>query len=511
MVESYTNIFSLLVSGLPPKIPVVSPKSGSIFEKELIQQYINEHHKDPINSEPLTLEELIEIKVSPYQPPRQPTLNSIPSLLSSLQNEWDSVALELFQLRKQLDDTRKELSTALYHHDAAVRVASKAIKQRDEARAALQELTLSISNGKSIETEQVTTNGDNDVQLTDSAPSEEIAQLITSANEELFAIHKAQKNKVNVNITTPLSGIHAVGKHESKPYKRIVASSIVGGEVFLTSSTGLTSVYDVESQSYHKNDSITKNKNISIITEVLHNGSTSTLVGTSTGDLIIDNDVKLGVNVHQEALVSIIPHPSLKNLVFSIDKSGKYALHDINTLVTLFHGKLNGNIVSASIHTDGALVAVADGDGTISIIDLRSNEVVKKLETPNSELSDVKFGPNGYWLIGAYSSASSNFIKVWDLRKDSSETIELIHNTHKIITDKSSQLVFTLGDSTVEIAQYNKKGKEWVLKTMNDPLKVEIDGAIVDGVLVDDSKEDEIQLAIVSDSSSVRQFKISNN
>lgn len=496
---------------MPPKQPVVSPKSGSIFERELIEQYINEHQKDPISSDPLTIEELIEIKTSPYQPPRQPTLNSIPSLLSSLQNEWDSVALELFQLRKQLEDTRKELSTALYHHDAAVRVASKAIKQRDEARNALQELTISISNGQPInngngeQQQQQIDNGD--IQLNDSTPPDEVSQLITTANEELFALHKSQKQKVNVAITSSLNSIQQSGKKESKPYKKIVASNVVEDKVFITSSTGLTSSYDFKQQSYHKDDTVAKNKNISVITSVLYNNELATLVGTTTGELIINNDIKIGEKIHNDSIVSIITHPSLKNLFLSFGKKGDYALHDSNSLTTYFQGKLSNEIVTASIHTDGALVAVGDVQGTISIIDIRSNEIVKTMETSKSSITDVKFGPNGYWLFAGYSSSNGSFVKVWDLRKDTSETINLTNPAVKLLTDKSAQLLLIIGPKSVEVVQYSKKGKEWIGKAVH---AVEnIDGVLVDGALVDDTVEDQIQIALITDSSAVQEYIIS--
>lgn len=51
-----------LVSGEAPTIPVVSSKSGSLFEKRLIEAYIEEHGTDPVSGEDLNTADLIEVK-----------------------------------------------------------------------------------------------------------------------------------------------------------------------------------------------------------------------------------------------------------------------------------------------------------------------------------------------------------------------------------------------------------------------------------------------------------------
>ena len=128
--------------------------SGTVFEKRLIEAYISEHGKDPVTNEELNIDELVDLKSARIVRPRPPTLTSIPSLLSVFQNEWDALALETYTLRQQLQQTRQELSTALYQNDAAIRVIARLTKERDEARDTLSKIGISgtsASNGDAMQ------------------------------------------------------------------------------------------------------------------------------------------------------------------------------------------------------------------------------------------------------------------------------------------------------------------------------------------------------------------------
>jgi pre-mRNA-processing factor 19 len=57
---------SCVVSGEAPEQPVVSTKSGNLFERRLIEKYITDNGKDPINGEAMTVEDLIEVKSSKF-------------------------------------------------------------------------------------------------------------------------------------------------------------------------------------------------------------------------------------------------------------------------------------------------------------------------------------------------------------------------------------------------------------------------------------------------------------
>ena len=127
---------------------------GNVFEKRLIESYISEHGRDPVTHEELGVDDLLEVKSARVTRPRPPTFTSIPSLLSEFQKEWDAIALETFNLRQQLHQTRQELSTALYQNDAAIRVIARLTQERNEARDVLAKINVQEgpnANGDSMQ------------------------------------------------------------------------------------------------------------------------------------------------------------------------------------------------------------------------------------------------------------------------------------------------------------------------------------------------------------------------
>ncbi len=55
-------ILHFLVSGNTPDEPVVSKLSGHVFEKRLIEKWLEEKNTCPVTNQTLTKEDLIEIK-----------------------------------------------------------------------------------------------------------------------------------------------------------------------------------------------------------------------------------------------------------------------------------------------------------------------------------------------------------------------------------------------------------------------------------------------------------------
>lgn len=123
------------ISQSTPEEPVISTKSGHIFEKRLIQKHISEYHTDPITKEPLEEDQLIDIKgIEKVVEPKLPSATSIPSILKQLRDEWDACMLDSFELKQQLMTTRQELSHALYQLDASYRVIARLKSQIEQPK-----------------------------------------------------------------------------------------------------------------------------------------------------------------------------------------------------------------------------------------------------------------------------------------------------------------------------------------------------------------------------------------
>ena len=131
-----------VVSGTDAEI--VATPSGHVCLKRLLLEKLSENGGvDPFDNSgrPLSPDQLIALKgaAKDMVPTPRPTVSSMPNLLQMIQSEYDALVLELFDTRKALEETRQELSQALYQNDAAVRVIARLSTERDTARQELQQ------------------------------------------------------------------------------------------------------------------------------------------------------------------------------------------------------------------------------------------------------------------------------------------------------------------------------------------------------------------------------------
>merc|ERR1712107_634437 len=135
-------------------------KTGHVYERRLITKHIESVGTCPVTKEQLTINDLLDMKANKVVKPRPASATSIPGMLTLLQSEWDALMTETYELKTHLDTTRKQLSHALYQHDAACRVIARLLRDRDASRAQVAQLQEQLTNmrpmapGEAQETDQ---------------------------------------------------------------------------------------------------------------------------------------------------------------------------------------------------------------------------------------------------------------------------------------------------------------------------------------------------------------------
>lgn len=110
---------------------MLSTTTRLIYERSVVERAIGETGQCPVTGEALAADSLVPVRVPTVRTPHP--ASGTTGVIRILSKEWDDLTLEVFGLRQQLDQTRRELATALYQHDAACRVVARLLRERDEA------------------------------------------------------------------------------------------------------------------------------------------------------------------------------------------------------------------------------------------------------------------------------------------------------------------------------------------------------------------------------------------
>lgn len=425
--------------------PVLSPKLGVVFERRHIVDYINSTGTDPISGDQLSVNDLITINQSPHTDPLPQTL--IPNMLSAFQKQWDAVAVELFTLRKQLHTARLELSTALYQYDAAVKVALTAMRERDEAREALNQLAAGLGNQKLA---QPATNGVEEPNHTDSAVASEIPTEVelevNAAQQELFAYHKANKTKDAPVVDGSLSTKN-VG---AAPFKRCVLANVDSAHISaVIVGTALVFTNSLEEDGQHSKVAAKGTKAVAL------NASGKLAFALANSVVIEDTQVPFSGCTH------LLFHPKIETLAIAASDDALAVLYE-RQVVAQFPQDSSDPVSALAIHGDGVLLAVAT-QGTVSVRSLAENlKTVATHKTPCPTITQVIFASNGYWMIVVSQDDEKSVVEVVDLRKNTvSHTITRESSIRGVAIDPSLQVVAIADDATISFERYIKKGKLW--------------------------------------------------
>lgn len=435
-----------------PEVAVLSSVSGYVYEKRLILKYLNENGTDPMNNQALNPEQLIEVKTNALLKPKPPSATSIPALLKSLQDEWDSVMLHSFTLRQQLQTSRQELSHALYQHDAACRVIARLTKEVTAAREALSTLKPQVGSNQVTSSTVVPqtmyaaeTNGDHDKEPMEEGLSEEVIQRLQEKASTLTQIRKQKGKKIPEELATveDIKAFKCVGSHTG---------------LHSASITGITTM-DIK---FNDSNRIVTGGNDK--TAVVFNNSTEQIVATLKGhtkkvsqvvyhpeeDVVItgsaDSTIRIWsvpvaqqvqfLKIHDSSITGLSLHP-LGDYLLSCSTDEHWAFSDIRTGKMLIKVSSaasaqtdgdNGSgqsvpLTCAKFHPDGLIFGTGTADSTIKIWDLKTKSNLANFPGHTGPITCLSFSENGYYLATA---AEDSVIKLWDLRKlKNFKTIEL--------------------------------------------------------------------------------------
>ncbi|WWC99723.1 hypothetical protein V866_006628 [Kwoniella sp. B9012] len=426
-------MFFCAISGSPPTAPVVSKTSGTVYEKALIERYIEENGTDPISGEPLTKEDLIDVKAKPSTlPPRPANQTSIPALLTALQSEYDSIMLESLEIKKAFQNSRQELANALYREDAATRVIARLMKERDEARQALSSIQSTIGFQPTAAAEAPA----EDVEMapeSQGALPEEVEAKVMETNQALSSGRKKRKPAPGYSKADQVKGFtqtsHVPSLHATKPAGITALDVAKDGNIVVTGGADkAVQIFDLEASKVLG----TLKGHTKAITHVAFrekDGENKLAISASADKTVKiwgeeggkwSNKASLGG--HKGEINGLALHPSNDYLAVGSSDS-TWSLYDINTHEEISKYEaikgIEGSFAYTSFagHPDGVLFGGGTKDGNVRVWDVRQrNSLAATLEShPSKALTTLSFSENGYYL--ATGSSSEPSVKIFDLRK----------------------------------------------------------------------------------------------
>ncbi|RZF42704.1 hypothetical protein LSTR_LSTR001499 [Laodelphax striatellus] len=420
------------ISNEVPEHPVVSPTSGSIFERRLIEKYIIENGVDPISGKELTVEQLIDVKTTPIVKPKPPSATSIPAILKTLQDEWDAVMLHSFTLRQQLQTARQELSHALYQHDAACRVIGRLTKEVTAAREALATLKPQAGiaqppAGIPQPAIAVEAGGVANQPTEQAGMTPEIIKKLQDKATVLTQERKRRGRTVPEDLVSHenIRSFHTLSSHpglHSASIPGILSLDIHGADT----SKILTGGNDRNATVFNKDTeqvvAVLKGHTKKVTRVIYHPDEDVVITGSPdttirVWDVSTSQPMQL-IRAHSAAVTGLSLHPT-GDYVLSTSTDQHWAFSDIRTgrlLTKVADQGATGGIAltTAQFHPDGLIFGIGTSDSQVKIWDLKEKSNLRFFAGHSGPITAISFSENGYYLATAADDAC---VKLWDLRK----------------------------------------------------------------------------------------------
>jgi pre-mRNA-processing factor 19 len=424
------------ISNETPEHPVVSPVSGCIYEKRLIEKYVSENGTDPMNGDKLNADNLIDIKTYPVVKPRPPSATSIPAILKSLQDEWDAVMLHSFTLRQQLQTARQELSHALYQHDAACRVIARLTKEVTAAREALATLKpqagITATPGSmgavpAVQPAYASEAGPEKAEqpMEAAGMTDEILQKLQDKATGLTAERKKRGRTVPEGLVTS----EDIRNYRQQASHTGLHSAGVPG--ILAVDVCLRDTSKIVTGGNDKNVTVF-NKDTSQVICILegHTKKVNKVIYHPEEELVFSSSPDQTIRVwgiqhracgqviraHDGPVTGLSLHAT-GDYLLSTSTDGHWAFSDLRVgrvLTKVADNASQTPLTCAQFHPDGLIFGTGTEDSVIKIWDLKERTNVANFPGHSGPITSISFSENGYYLATA---ADDSVVKLWDLRK----------------------------------------------------------------------------------------------
>lgn len=479
------------ISGEVPEEPVVSTKSGLLFEKRLIERHISDYGKCPITGEPLTLDDIIPVKAGKIVKPRPVQAASIPGMIGMFQNEWDSLMLSNFALEQQLHTARQELSHALYQHDAACRVIARLKKERDEARSLLaqaeRQIPISAATGNAVHPMAVS-NGkrgaeDEDLGHGGKKARPGISTDVIAELTECNAVLSQQRKKRTIPSTlAPIEDLEHYTQIASYPLHKTNKPGILSIDIHHSKDIIATGGIDTNAVVFDRPSGqivSTLTGHSKKVTSVRFVPNDEGLVITGSADKTVrmwqgsengNYDCRHVLKDHTAEVQAVTVHATNKYFVTaSLDNS--WCFYDLSSglcLTQVADASESEGYTSAAFHPDGLILGTGTTDALVKIWDVKSQMNVAKFDGHTGAVTAISFSENGYFL----ATAAHDGVKLWDLRKlknfRSFPSPDLDTPTNSVDFDHSGSYL-GVASSDIRVYQVASVKSEWnCVKTLPD-------------------------------------------
>ncbi|CAI5733526.1 unnamed protein product [Hyaloperonospora brassicae] len=499
------------LSGQVPVEPVVSLKSGHVFEKRLLLKYLEQNQRRcPITSEELDAErDLLALQTATLKTSRttptaailSPEASSVPQLLTTFQNEWDAVMLETFTLKQHLEQTRQELSHALYQHDAACRVIARLNADTATLRQQVAHLTTSQSrsNDGNMDGSSATSTAARAHPSATLAP--DVLTAIEATQKQLATRRKAFKKTDGPQRASLLSGLpnwrlassHTLHDADKSGVTCVAIDPKRPTRVATGGVDKRVQLFDTHAQQLRATLAGHGKK----VSDVAFH-PTAELVVTASHDKTLklwtaaasaDEAYRVGhtLDGFDDAVTSVSVHPT-GDYVLSGALDATWAIHDVRQGHLLSRYALSGALARpgatvaskdatrcARFHPDGGIFGTAAASKVVQMWAVNTLSNVVTLTGHAAPVAALCFSENGYYLA---SGSDDGVVKFWDLRKATSfleldlkqmgpDTLEL-GSIHALSFDASGSHLAVASAQTVQVLKEVSKNGWEVVKSFSE-------------------------------------------